>query len=372
MAKDVSALLPGTAGKHQRRRNRRYHVRGVEWKESRLERVRKCGRVPTGSEGPAVKVKDGIAHYSGLQTCGSIWACPVCSAHIRAVRANEIAAAAGGWSAAGNSIYMVTLTMPHDYGMRLAKLLPVIADGFRSVLRGRPWLRLKADLGIVGTIRAVEVTFGENGWHPHLHVLVFIRGELDAHGLVAFDAHIRGKWTKFIVAAGYREPDAVHGVVIKRCHSAAEAGLYVAKTQDDGSVDEDYLGPAMEVTRSDLKEGRNGHRTPFELLGDFADTGDRADLEIWHEYERATQGHQAITWSKGLRALLVVADRTDDEIVSEEIGGDIVMMIASESWRQITGVPGLPAYVLDQAEAGGRAAIIGALARYGIDVESDP
>ena len=35
---------------------------------------------------------------------------------------------------------------------------------------------------------------------------------------------------------------------------------------------------------------------------------------MWREYERATKGRQAITWSKGLRQLLAMADRTDEEI----------------------------------------------------------
>jgi hypothetical protein len=25
---------------------------------------------------------------------------------------------------------------------------------------------------ILGTLKALEITYGENGWHPHLHVLV--------------------------------------------------------------------------------------------------------------------------------------------------------------------------------------------------------
>jgi hypothetical protein len=175
--------------------------------------------------------------------------------------------------------------------------------------------------------------------------------------------HFREKWARFITGAGYRQPSAQHGVDIRRCYSAAEAGAYIAKVQDGGAV-------GNELARGDLKAGRNGHRTPFEILEDFRHTGDLADLALWHEYEAATKGHQCITWSKGLKKRLEISQKSDEEIAAEEIGGDIVMMIASESWRQITGVPGLPAYVLDQAEAGGRPAIIGALVRYGIDVEA--
>ena len=81
--------------------------------------------------------------------------------------------------------------------------------------------------------------------------------------------------------------------------AAEEAGPYIAKTQDGGAV-------GNEMARADLKQGRDGHRTPFEILDDFRWTGDLEDLALWHEYERATKGQQAITWSKGLRQMLAV------------------------------------------------------------------
>jgi hypothetical protein len=306
----------------------------------------------------AIRDRAGVAHYAGLATCGSIWACPVCAAKIRNTRAQEISAAAGRWDRAGNSVYMVTLTMPHDFGMRLAALLPVIADGFRSVISGRAWLRVRDASCIKGTIRSVEVTHGRNGWHPHLHVLVFIEADPGAEGLAALAIHIRTRWARHIESQGYRSPDLVHGVVIERCTSAAQAAAYIAKTQDGKA-------PGNELARGDLKRGRAGHRTPLEILEGFRWTGDVADLALWHEYERATKGHQAVTWSKGLRQLLGAPERTDEEIAAEEVGGEVIAVIAGETWRAVTRVPGLPAYLLGQAERGGLAAVKASLTRYG-------
>jgi hypothetical protein len=365
-AKHVSALLPGDADSRLSRRNARYGGREVLWRESRLKRVRKCGRVPVAGDGyVALKDNAGVCHYAGLATCGSIWACPVCSAKIRNARAEEISAAAARWDRAGNSVYMVTLTMPHDFGMKLAALLPVIADGFRSVISGRRWVKLRTQVRIVGTIRSVEVTHGINGWHPHLHVLVFTTGDPGADGLAQLAAHIRARWTAYIEGQGYRPPDAMHGVVIERCTSAAQAGVYIAKTQDGAGV-------GNELARADLKQGRNGHRTPFEILESFRWTGDVEDLALWHEYERASKGHQCITWSKGLRSLLAAHERTDEELAAEEVGGDVLMLIPYAGWRKVTGVPGLPAYLLDEAERDGAAAVAAALARFGIEAGPAP
>lgn len=347
-AKHVSGYLAQDADTRVSRRHVRYAQREVLWSESRLERVRKCGRVPV-TEGGMVTIKDnaGVAHYSGLATCGSIWACPVCSAKIRNHRALEISTGAANWDRAGNSAYLITLTMPHDFGMPLSKLLPVIAGGFSDVISGRPWVRLRDRLGVVGTIRSVEVTHGANGWHPHLHVLMFIEGNPDASGLADLTLHIRRAWVGVITGAGFRAPNS-HGVDIQRCHSSAEAGLYIAKTQDGRST-------GNELARGDLKGGRNGSRTAFEILDDFRWTGDSGDLALWHEYERATRRHQAISWSKKLRERLdlVTEELKDEEVASAEIGGQDLALIANWQWKRIVAVPGLAGYLLDLAERGG-------------------
>jgi hypothetical protein len=87
---------------------------------------------------------------------------------------------------------------------------------------------------------------------------------------------------------------------------------------------------------------------------------------VWREYERATKERQAITWSKGLRQLLAVTERTDEQIAAEEIGGDDLAVIPSDDWRQIVRIPGLPSLVLDRAERGGLAAVNDLLARRGV------
>lgn len=354
-AKEVSALLAPDAGVRESRRHKRYAQRGILWRESSLERVRKCGRVSMGDV--AITGNAGVAHYTGLTTCGSIWACPVCSAKIRNSRAEEISAAAANWDLAGNSVFMVTFTAPHDMGMKLADLMKMISASFHAVISGRPWLTLKKSVGIVGNIRSVEVTYGASGWHPHLHVLIFTKGDPGAEGLCRMAAHFRDKWGKAVVKAGYRPPDEQHGVVIERCSSAGEAGAYIAKTQDGKA-------PGNELARGDLKSGRGGNRTPFQILEDFRWTGDAADIALYRAYEKATKGHQAISWSKGLHVLLAVEDKSDEQLAAEEVGGEVIVMIPADIWRAVTNVPGLPAYLLDEAERGGAERVSAALARY--------
>jgi hypothetical protein len=360
-AKHVSAYLATDADTRVSRRHVRHAQREVLWVESRIERVRKCGRVPV-TDGGQVTIKDngGVAHYAGLATCGSIWACPPCSAKIRNHRASEISTGAANWDRAGNSVYLLTLTMPHDFGMPLAKLIPVIADSFRAVISGRAWVKLRDRVGVAGTIRSMEVTHGANGWHPHLHVLVFLDGDPDAEKLADLAVYVRRVWARQITACGFRVPNA-HGVDIQRCRSAAEAGLYISKTQDGRST-------GNELARGDLKSGRNGGRTPFEILDDFRWTGDLEDLALWHEYERATRGRQAIAWSKHLREKLqlVAEELTDEEAAAAEVGGEDLVVIANWQWKRIVGVPGMAGWLLDLAERGGADAVDQALRAHGI------
>lgn len=350
------------------RRQARFAQREVLWDVSRIERVRECGRVPfapKGQKADAVRIrcKDGVAHYAGLTMCGSVWACPVCEPKIANGRAEEVAKAAGAWDQAGNSVFMVTLTVRHHMGEPLAGLLAGISKAFRSLLGSRSWRALKTELGIAGTIRSLEITYGDNGFHPHFHVLVFVEGDPGAAGLASMYAYFEAQWPRVAVRCKLGEPDPVAGMRVERCHSAGEAGAYVAKTAAGASV-------GNEMTRADLKTGRKGHRTPFQVLEDFRQHGDGADLAVWREYEQATRARQQLTWSKGLRKLLggladIGEERSDEELAAEEVGGEDVTVIPLGGWRKIVAVPGLAARLLDAAERDSWA-LTGLLAEYGI------
>ena len=346
-----------------KRRTERRLDREVLWDVSVPgHRVLFCGKRPSSTaQGPVLVDNCGVSHFSGLQTCGSIWDDPVCSAHIRPVRAEEISQGASIWCQAGNSVFLAAMTVPHDQGMALGPLFDVIAKGFTYVISGRPWRRLCRKLGIIGTIRAVEVTCGCNGWHPHSHSLIFAEGPVSAEALATLTLYLRDRWGKYVTRAGFRLPSWDHGVKVDICRSAEEAGAYVAKLQESGR------SPGNEMARSDLKRGKAGHRTPFELLRDFRLYGDMADLELFREYQKVTKGRQAITWSAGLRKRLLaeLPERTDEEIAAEEIGGDQVLQFSRESWGQVTRVRGLASRIQEAHDDGGLAAVAALLASHG-------
>jgi hypothetical protein len=116
---------------------------------------------------------------------------------------------------------------------------------------------------------------------------------------------------------------------------------------------------ALEVARGDLKSSRHiGHRTPWQVLAAFAESGDSSDLDLWHTWERATDRVQAIRWSAGLRAEVALGEEeTDEEAVEAVVGGEVVYTFSMEEWRLVCRTRGGKAAVLTQAEEGGTLAV---------------
>ena len=145
---------------------------------------------------------------------------------------------------------------------------------------------------------ALEFTWGdENFWHPHYHVLLVHDQDLDAAAIAQLHAHIHSRLAASCRSHGVREPDQLHAVRIDPNVSATAAGAYVTKG-GDGT-------PAEEMTRADLKTSRTDSRTPFQILADYYQTGDRGDRDLWREYIRVTRGLAAVRWSRGLRAAVL-------------------------------------------------------------------
>lgn len=274
------------------------------------------------------------AHWSGLERCGSIWACPVCSAVIRHGRSEEIQTAADRWTETGGGVSMLTLTTRHRKSDPLADNLDLALECWRDMTKRRPWKRLAERLGLAGYIRSVEVTWGwANGWHPHIHGLLLTERPLTDAEALELQREVFGLWEGVVTARGGRRLSRKHGVRV----SAATSAEYVAKVQEH-----DRAG--LEMARLDLKRGRAGGLMPFELL-DELEHRDR-----WIEYVDATWRRRAITWSRGLKDLLSIGERTDEEVLAETETSDLVGLMSAEAYDAIRNDPTALTAVLEDAE----------------------
>lgn len=316
------------------RRLRRLRLRAHLWEQVAPDehRVSKCGRARASAAPIVALAADGTAPFRGLQTCGSVTACPVCAAKIRQRRAEEIDEGLGRHLAGGGGAAFLTLTLPHDQGMALDALWSAVAGSWRQIVSGRHRAALRDAFGLVGYIRATEVTHGRADWHPHLHVLLLTERPLDLDELRDLHLFIRTRWIRRVTALGFRAPDVHKGIRLLPVYSGGGMGEYLTKVGDEGR------GPGLELARADLKDGRTGgSRSPFRILEDHLVGGDAADWRLFSEWLVVSKGRRTLEWSRGLRASLLPdeAERSDEEIAAEVDPAVPVASIDADVWREL-------------------------------------
>lgn len=292
------------------------------------------------------------AHYSGTERCASIHACPVCSAVIRAERALEVTDAVQRHAANGGRLAFVTLTMRHRDTDALKVTLEAALDGWRRTIRGKPWVRRRDALGVVGYVRTVEVTHGRSGWHPHIHALLFLDDAMTENERADFEAWLYTRWSRMVTKLGGGMPTRAHGCRVDIASSDGEMlAQYLTKVQEKAPPPT-KTKVALELTRTDLKTARiAGNRTPFELLDSAND--DETARDLWCEYVDATYGRRAITWSLTLRDDLGMTDeRTDQQILDDTEPAPVAAFIPAKIYDTRRTTAHWLTTVLETAETG--------------------
>jgi hypothetical protein len=222
--------------------------------------------------------------------------------------------------------------------MDLAPMLSGVAECWRKFVAGRWWLALRDALGIRAWVRGVESTHGPNGWHPHIHVLVLSSARDDewAH----HRPMIAERWARIVerVLGPAYVPDMVHGVDAR----ATDATSYIVK-----------LG--FEVS-GHAKVSAPGHVTPWDIARRVADTdgADARALALWKEWQIATFGHRALTWSQGARDILGREPKTDEECAEEPTAPtDVTVAVFSALEWRVLMLAGALSVLLDVAECAG-------------------
>lgn len=313
-----------------RRRRELYQLR--EWwrPRSTRPRLRRCGRVRVALE-PHLTVRDGAwddagetrsrsCSWGGVETCSSVWSCPVCSVRVRGDRARAIIALDTWARAEGWQVSMLTVTVRHAMGDSLERLRRGIAGVWARVQRLTAWNdAMKAGAWFV---RALEVTHGAHGWHPHCHVLLVSPVPLET---LDVPDRLAQDWRRAVVAElGTRHATSVqHGVDWREI----AAGEYIAKMD---------LAMGLELTdASDAKSAKGASRKPSELLRDAhahaqaaraaRERGEphvaalhahaqRVDVARFRQYEAEMVGARLHTASRGLlKFWQAVADDERDE-----------------------------------------------------------
>ena len=307
------------------------------------------------------------AYLRKLERCLSVHVCPVCAARISEVRRAELSKAV---EQSGLNVIMVTFTLAHTIRDSLQTTLDALMYAIDRIISGKFRQRFWERWNVVGTIRALEVTYSdENGYHPHAHMLLFLRNPLSrsivnrsARRMIAPRRMIRRtnidanqtpslnrlrapnrlnrrsrkmirrtsknqladiqrelsvQWRRGLKKLG-RSAGRDVGVVVT--DSDREKAEYIAKF---GREPEKVWDAAREVTKGQSKKGREKGLTMWQvlaLIGDESLTATKRAhyTRIFREYALVTKGRQQLTWSSGLKDMIGLKDVSDDEILIQD------------------------------------------------------
>lgn len=289
----------------------------------------KCSRmrVPTqrGQKEQGVKIlkspEYNKAHYAGLVRCGSVWWCPLCAAKIAERRRAELVSAVATAKAMGLQVLLMTATVPHGLGDDVNVILEQMMKAWRKTTDNRAGKEMRKLLGFVGTVRALEVTDGQNGFHPHFHVLIFAKPDF---AVSAFETGFYPIWRDACISSGLPAPSAKHGL---RVDDGSWAAKYASK-----------WGLEDEMTRSHTKtsKGEKG-RSPWDMLREVLKTGCEQSKGRFLVYAHAFKGRRQLYWSNGLRALLGLTNEvTDEELAAmQEENAVELAELTLEQWRAV-------------------------------------
>lgn len=320
-------------------RIQRFILQSVARKFLPKSRTDKCLRLRQGLK--EIQVWQSKEHkttsYAGLQTCGSVWACPVCSAKIAERRRAEIISAMAAHKAVGGCMNLLTLTAPHQRTDKLVDLLAMQALARKKMFSDFTVRKIFKEMGVVGQITATEVTHGRrsefnNGWHPHYHLLLFCGSGVD---LTRFDVpqmkdwavRLYMRWAACCVGAGLGTPSFAHGL---KLDDGSKAAKYVAK-----------WGLEDEMTKGHTKKAINGE-TPFDFLRAYlVDRSDKQAGALFKEFAETFKGKRQLHWSPGLKKRFAIGEATDEELaVQMDDYAAMLGTITLEQWFDVLAVEG--------------------------------
>lgn len=315
-----------------------------------------------------VDVKKSFEHQktflTGVATCGSVWCCANCAAKIQERRRVEIAHAIEYFYSIKETskqnlkqAAMITFTFSHSFGDDLADMLERQQLAFVGLRNGKAWEKFKAVFGFEGLIKSLEVTYGDNGYHPHTHELWFIdrnlnRESIDAYLMSKFRAKKHHEYRdylltltseeifKYLLIDRWEQYCSKHDLIGKnltvfRNRSVdikfnARNSDYLAK-QDDSS----HWGADREMAKATSKNGKAKGLHPFCFLTKFEETGNTKWSKLWLEYSKCFLGKRQIFWSQRLKDRVGIDDLKDEEIAARNEDDAYTVYEIGDDWRRV-------------------------------------
>lgn len=198
--------------------------------------------------------KDGAVGFGGLMNCDSVWLCPRCGSRISRQDRQNVSRVTCEHMSAGWGVVMGMGSVPHG---RRNTLQEVQDDRLRPVLK-RTLARLGREFPGRRYVRAIEhlvdITGHGHGWHPHVHLLIFVPPGIPV-------AQVCQRWQEIWIEEAARDGIVVdpRAIGAQGAATPAAAAQYVTKGAEYRAVNEVVMGQTT-------KEGNDDLVTPFQLL----------------------------------------------------------------------------------------------------------
>lgn len=298
-----------------------------QWEHSSRKTAQTCGKIPIDRTGyvdvyhSPHDTYGGKYHFGGLVKCGSAAICTNCSQEFAQRRVAFTEAVFQKATNEGYEIKLVTLTSRHHLGTPLDDLLTVMSRGFSHVLASHTCKKLRKD-NSMKYIRTLEITYGDNGYHPHFHVAFLV----PTGTFIDYD-QIFNDWSSFITASGFEAPNRDNGLHLSQVQTNAEAlSSYLTKERSMAH---------LELAGGIYKRGRGDSLSIWEIRS-MAERGDSWALGIWNEYERAVSGVNFFTYSRSIKSAwalspsLYIKSMDDSELELE-----FICSIKAPLWKHL-------------------------------------
>lgn len=208
-----------------------------------------CGSVNTNNSLKISETPGGGLFVHNEMHCNSISSCPRCRQRLLGQRGREIQALIDYWLAGidldfsdrfDRHALLLTLTFPHYSNDTLGGLLGSTRyceglRGARSYLFGQSKFAAITRGWLIPAVNGIEVTYGLNGPHPHIHCIIFVdafkmpdkyRGDDGLLSVSKLKDLIFHYWRASCLKSGLPAPHPDFGCDLRQ---GANAGLYISK-----------------------------------------------------------------------------------------------------------------------------------------------
>jgi len=242
-----------------------------------------CGLGAVPGTLPTVVRRGDVAALNGVVRCRSPWICPHCAPRLAARRAEALRPQVARLLRCGYQPWLITLTLRHSCSSTLDDLFDILAQAWSRLTSGRAWSAIKS--AGVEYLRGYDMTYGDHGWHPHIHA-VFLFGPAVSDPS-AEAKRLLDRWIRAIRGLG---GDVLRdGLDAQPCADATKAASYAC-----------HMAGVWEAAAGVKKRSKGlNSRTVFDLA-QAAVRGDAEAVRLWSEYARATKGRRALVCSQGL------------------------------------------------------------------------